>query len=154
MDNIESILSDFAQTTGVDTIVVASRSGIPIHTYTADDKNDLPEALSAAASGIVHISEYVSDLLKLKGVRDIQINVPGDKHIVAVSAGKNALVMAVLSGETYVSQAISLVFIAQKIERILAKHPELLPAGDKYIPNYEEDFDENLLIPDFSEDED
>ncbi|MHA1842086.1 MAG: hypothetical protein ACTSYW_08955, partial [Candidatus Heimdallarchaeota archaeon] len=125
---------------------------IPIQTFAANDSEDLKEALSAAASGIVHISEYVSDLLKLKGVRDVQINVPGDKHIVAVSAGKNALVMAVLEGEAYVSQAITLVFIAQKIERILAKNPGLLPAGDKYLPDYEEEFDTNLVIPDIPED--
>ena len=62
------------------------------------------------------------------------------------------LVMAVLEGEAYVSQAITLVFIAQKIERILAKKPELLPPGDKYIPDYDEEFDENLIIPDFPED--
>lgn len=152
MEDIESILSDFSQSTGVNTIVVASRSGIPIQTFSTGDREDLEEALSAAASGIIHISEYVSDLLKFKGVRDIQINVPGDKHIVAVSAGKNALVMAVLEGEAYVSQAITLVFIAQKIERILAKNPKLLPPGDKYIPDYEEDFDENLMIPDIPED--
>lgn len=153
MEDIESILSDFSQSTGVNTIVVASRSGMPIQTFAADDSDDLEEALSAAASGIIHISEYVSDLLKFKGVRDIQINVPGDKHIVAVSAGKNALVLAVLEGEAYVSQAITLVFIAQKIERILAKNPELLPPGDKYIPDFEEDFDENLLIPDIPEED-
>jgi len=152
MEDIETILSDFSQSTGVNTIVVASRSGIPIQTFAKNDSEDLKEALSAAASGIVHISEYVSDLLKLKGVRDVQINVPGDKHIVAVSAGKNALVMAVLEGEAYVSQAITLVFIAQKIERILAKNPGLLPAGDKYLPDYEEEFDTNLNIPDFPED--
>ncbi|MHA1243373.1 MAG: roadblock/LC7 domain-containing protein [Candidatus Heimdallarchaeota archaeon] len=152
MEDIETILSDFSQSTGVNTIVVASRSGIPIQTFAANDSEDLKEALSAAASGIVHISEYVSDLLKLKGVRDVQINVPGDKHIVAVSAGKNALVMAVLEGEAYVSQAITLVFIAQKIERILAKNPGLLPAGDKYLPDYEEEFDTNLVIPDIPED--
>jgi len=152
MEDIESILSDFSQSTGVNTIVVASRSGIPIQTFTAEDSEDVEEALSAAASGIIHISEYVSDLLKFTGVRDIQINVPGDKHIVAVSAGKNALVMAVLEGEAYVSQAITLVFIAQKIERILAKNPNLLPPGDKYIPDYEEEFDENLMIPDIPED--
>ena len=152
MEDIETILSDFSQSTGVNTIVVASRSGIPIQTFAANDSEDLKEALSAAASGIVHISEYVSDLLKLKGVRDVQINVPGDKHIVAVSAGKNALVMAVLEGEAYVSQAITLVFIAQKIERILAKNPGLLPAGDKYLPDYEEEFDTNLVIPDIHED--
>lgn len=152
MEDIESILSDFSQSTGVNTIVVASRSGIPIQTFTAEDSEDVEEALSAAASGIIHISEYVSDLLKFKGVRDIQINVPGDKHIVAVSAGKNALVMAVLEGEAYVSQAITLVFIAQKIERILGKNPNLLPPGDKYLPDYEEEFDENLLIPDIPED--
>ena len=152
MEDIESILADFSQSTGVNTIVVASRSGIPIQTFAADDSDDLEEALSAAASGIVHISEYVSDLLKFEGVRDIQINVPGDRHICAVSAGKNALVMAVLEGEAYVSQAITLVFIAQKIERILAKNPSLLPQGDKYIPDYEEEFDENLLIPDIPED--
>ncbi|MHA1124951.1 MAG: roadblock/LC7 domain-containing protein [Candidatus Heimdallarchaeota archaeon] len=152
MEDIETILSDFSQSTGVNTIVVASRSGIPIQTFAADDSEDLKEALSAAASGIVHISEYVSDLLKLKGVRDVQINVPGDKHIVAVSAGKNALVMALLEGEAYVSQAITLVFIAQKIERILAKNPGLLPAGDKYLPDYEEEFDTNLVIPDIPED--
>ncbi|HUU79302.1 MAG: hypothetical protein EAX90_10110 [Candidatus Heimdallarchaeota archaeon] len=153
MEDIESILSDFSQSTGVNTIVVASRSGMPIQTFAADDSDDLEEALSAAASGIIHISEYVSDLLKFKGVRDIQINVPGDKHIVAVSAGKNALVLAVLEGEAYVSQAITLVFIAQKIERILAKNPELLPPGDKYIPDFEEDFDENLMIPDIPEED-
>ncbi|MCE7743817.1 MAG: roadblock/LC7 domain-containing protein [Candidatus Heimdallarchaeota archaeon] len=152
MEDIETILSDFSQSTGVNTIVVASRSGIPIQTFAPDDSEDLKEALSAAASGIIHISEYVSDLLQFKGVRDIQINVPGDKHIVAVSAGQNALVMAVLEGEAYVSQAITLVFIAQKIERILAKRPELLPPGDKYIPDYDEDFDENLIIPDIPED--
>ncbi|MHA1213292.1 MAG: roadblock/LC7 domain-containing protein [Candidatus Heimdallarchaeota archaeon] len=153
MEDIESILSDFSQSTGVNTIVVASRSGIPIQTFAPDDSEDLKEALSAAASGVVHISEYVSDLLKFEGVRDIQINVPGDKHIVAVSAGQNALVMAVLEGEAYVSQAITLVFIAQKIERILAKHPELLPPGDKYLPDYDEDFDLNLTIPDIPEDD-
>lgn len=153
MEDIETILSDFSNTTGVNTIVVASRSGIPIQTFSPDDSEDIKEALSAAASGIVHISEYVSDLLKLEGIRDIQINVPGDKHIVAVSAGQNALVMAVLEGEAYVSQAITLVFIAQKIERILAKHPELLPPGDKYIPDYDEDFDENLMIPDLPEED-
>lgn len=153
MEDIETILSDFSNTTGVNTIVVASRSGIPIQTFSPDDSEDIKEALSAAASGIVHISEYVSDLLKLEGIRDIQINVPGDKHIVAVSAGQNALVMAVLEGEAYVSQAITLVFIAQKIERILAKHPELLPPGDKYIPDYDEDFDENLIIPDLPEED-
>ena len=152
MEDIESILSDFSQSTGVNTIVVASRSGIPIQTFTAENSEDVEEALSAAASGIIHISEYVSDLLKFKGVRDIQINVPGDKHIVAVSAGKNALVMAVLEGEAYVSQAITLVFIAQKIERILAKNPNLLPPGDKYLPDYEEEFDENLSIPEIPED--
>jgi predicted regulator of Ras-like GTPase activity (Roadblock/LC7/MglB family) len=152
MEDIETILSDFSQSTGVNTIVVASRSGIPIQTFALDDSEDLKEALSAAASGIIHISEYVSDLLQFKGVRDIQINVSGDKHIVAVSAGQNALVMAVLEGEAYVSQAITLVFIAQKIERILAKKPELLPPGDKYIPDYDEEFDENLIIPDFPED--
>ncbi|NHK30203.1 MAG: roadblock/LC7 domain-containing protein, partial [Asgard group archaeon] len=152
-EDIETILSDFSNTTGVNTIVVASRSGIPIQTFSPDDSEDIKEALSAAASGIVHISEYVSDLLKLEGIRDIQINVPGDKHIVAVSAGQNALVMAVLEGEAYVSQAITLVFIAQKIERILAKHPELLPPGDKYIPDYDEDFDENLMIPDLPEED-
>ncbi|NHJ39479.1 MAG: hypothetical protein FK731_05545 [Asgard group archaeon] len=153
MEDIETILSDFSNTTGVNTIVVASRSGIPIQTFSPDDSEDIKEALSAAASGIVHISEYVSDLLKLEGIRDIQINVPGDKHIVAVSAGQNALVMAVLEGEAYVSQAITLVFIAQKIERILAKHPELLPPGDKYLPDYDEDFDENLIIPDLPEED-
>ncbi len=153
MEDIESILSDFSQTTGVNTIVVASRSGIPIQTFAPDDSEDIKEALSAAASGIIHISEYVSDLLKYEGVRDIQINIPGDKHIVAVSAGKNALVMAVLEGDAYVSQAITLVFIAQKIERILAKHPEYLPPGDKYMPDYDEDFDENLSIPDFPEED-
>ena len=152
MEDIESILSDFSQSTGVNTIVVASRSGIPIQTFTTEDSEDVEEALSAAASGIIHISEYVSDLLKFTGVRDIQINVPGDKHIVAVSAGKNALVMAVLEGEAYVSQAITLVFIAQKIERILSKNPDLLPPGDKYIPDYDEEFDENLVIPDIPED--
>lgn len=154
MEDIESILSDFSQSTGVNTIVVASRSGIPIQTFAPDDSEDLKEALSAAASGIIHISEYVSDLLKFEGVRDIQINVPGDRHIVAVSAGSNALVMAVLEGEAYVSQAITLVFIAQKIERILAKKPELLPPGDKFIPDYAEEFDENLSIPDFPDVED
>ncbi|MHA1556604.1 MAG: roadblock/LC7 domain-containing protein [Candidatus Heimdallarchaeota archaeon] len=152
MEDIESILSDFSQSTGVNTIVVASRSGIPIQTFTTEDSEDVEEALSAAASGIIHISEYVSDLLKFGGVRDIQINVPGDKHIVAVSAGKNALVMAVLEGEAYVSQAITLVFIAQKIERILAKNPNLLPPGDKYLPDYEEEIDDNLMIPDIPED--
>ena len=152
MEDIESILSDFSQSTGVNTIVVASRSGIPIQTFTSEDSEDVEEALSAAASGIIHISEYVSDLLKFGGVRDIQINVPGDKHIVAVSAGKNALVMAVLEGEAYVSQAITLVFIAQKIERILAKNPNLLPPGDKYLPDYEEEIDENLMIPEIPED--
>ncbi len=152
MEDIESILSDFSQSTGVNTIVVASRSGIPIQTFAAEDSEDVEEALSAAASGIIHISEYVSDLLKFGGVRDIQINVPGDKHIVAVSAGKNALVMAVLEGEAYVSQAITLVFIAQKIERILAKNPNLLPPGDKYLPDYEEEIDDNLMIPDIPED--
>ncbi|MHA1156355.1 MAG: roadblock/LC7 domain-containing protein [Candidatus Heimdallarchaeota archaeon] len=152
MEDIESILSDFSQSTGVNTIVVASRSGIPIQTFATEDSEDVEEALSAAASGIIHISEYVSDLLKFGGVRDIQINVPGDKHIVAVSAGKNALVMAVLEGEAYVSQAITLVFIAQKIERILAKNPNLLPPGDKYLPDYEEEIDDNLMIPDIPED--
>ncbi|MBD3191549.1 MAG: hypothetical protein GF308_12945 [Candidatus Heimdallarchaeota archaeon] len=151
MEDIETLIFDFAQSTGVKTIVVASRSGIPICTFTAEESEDLKEALSAAASGIVHISEYVSDLLKLKGVRDVQINVPGDKHIVAVSAGNNALVMAVLEGETYVSQAITLVFIAQKVERIIAKNPELLPPGDKYQPDYDEDFDENLMVPELPE---
>ena len=63
MEDIESILAEFSQSTGVNTIVVASRSGIPIQTFAADDSDDLEEALSAAASGIVHISEYVSDLL-------------------------------------------------------------------------------------------
>jgi predicted regulator of Ras-like GTPase activity (Roadblock/LC7/MglB family) len=152
MEDIEEILSDFAQTSGVNTIVVASRSGIPICTFAPDDSDDLKEALSAAASGIVHISEYVSDLLHFKGVRDVQINVPGDIHIVAVSAGKNALVLAVLKGEAYVSQAITLVFIAQKIERVLAKKPELLPPGDKYLPNYDEEFDDDLIIPELPED--
>jgi predicted regulator of Ras-like GTPase activity (Roadblock/LC7/MglB family) len=151
MDDIETILSDFSQSTGVNTVVVASRSGIPIQTFAPDDSEDIKEALSAAASGIVHISEYISDLLKFEGIRDIQINVPGDRHIVAVSAGQNALVMAVLEGEAYVSQAITLVFIAQKIERILAKHPELLPPGDKYIPDFDEEFDD-LIIPDLPED--
>ena len=60
--------------------------------------------------------------------------------------------MAVLEGEAYVSQAITLVFIAQKIERILGKNPNLLPPGDKYLPDYEEEFDENLVIPDIPED--
>ena len=152
MEDIETILSDFSQSTGVNTIVVASRSGIPIQTFAPDDSEDLKEALSAAASGIIHISEYVSDLLKFTGVRDIQINVPGDKHIVSRILLEKTLVMAVLEGEAYVSQAITLVFIAQKIERILAKRPELLPPGDKYIPDYDEDFDENLVIPDIPED--
>ena len=75
MEDIETILSDFSQSTGVNTIVVASRSGIPITTFAPDDSEDLKEALSAAASGIVHISEYVSDLLKFKGVRDDRRNI-------------------------------------------------------------------------------
>ncbi|MEA2071022.1 MAG: roadblock/LC7 domain-containing protein [Asgard group archaeon] len=152
MEDIETVLSEFAESSGVHTIVVASRSGIPICIFSPDDSEDLKEALSAAASGIVHISEYVSDLLKFEGVRDVQINVTGDIHVVAVSAGKNALVLAVLEGESYVSQAITLVIFAQKIERILAKNPDLLPPGDKYIPNYEEEFDEDLAIPPLPED--
>jgi len=30
--------------------------------------------------------------------------------------------------------------------------PGLLPAGDKYLPDYEEEFDTNLVIPDLPED--
>ena len=43
MEDIETILSDFSQSTGVNTIVVASRSGIPIQTFAPDDSEDLKE---------------------------------------------------------------------------------------------------------------
>jgi predicted regulator of Ras-like GTPase activity (Roadblock/LC7/MglB family) len=147
MEELESLLDEYAHSTGVNMVVIASRSGIPLSIFTPDNSEDIKEALSAAASGIVHISEYVSDLLKFKGVRDIQINIPGDRHIIAVSAGNNALVMAVVEGEGYVSQAITLVIFAQKVERFLKKHPEYLPEGERYISEYDEDLDKEFFIP-------